>query len=208
MAEAESPREIILEARNDGQNLELLQRVFQSSRIKAETVSRDPIRIKIPATTRAVSVLLLLLDELKPAGNIILDNGSSYSIDEEGLSKLRRIAIKSLSNEVPEKDVASSKSRPASALRSNSSEEMKIDVQSNPGLIANDLAHGFKSSEISLLTMVFSLLIGIVATFVTLLAFLGKIGELYSVVILGTCVIGAFSLMHRYVSAFKESSKS
>ncbi len=202
MAETETPREIVLEARNDGQNLDLLQRVFQSSKIKAETVSSDPIKIKIPATTRAVSVLLLLLDELKPEGNVILDNGNSYGIDKEGLSKLRRIAIKSLSDEVPEKNLASARPRQAAMRVPVDSNQPRSEARPEPVVIGS---RGFKSNEISLLTMMFSVLIGVVATFVTLLAILGKIGEIYSVFILGACVIGVFSIMHRYVASFKES---
>jgi hypothetical protein len=204
MTETEAPREIVLEARNDGQTLELLQRVFQSSRIKTETVSSNPIRIKIPATTKAVSVLLLLLDELKPEGNIIMDNGSSYSIDEEGLSKLRRIAIKSLSTEqeIP-------RPRPeAVATTTTTTTKPLPSVDSQTDLrrpLPKPAPQVFRSTDVSLLTMIFALLIGVVATFVTLLSILGKIDGLYTVVILGACVIGAFSVMHRYAGAFKEN---
>ncbi len=204
MTETEAPREIVLEARNDGQTLELLQRVFQSSRIKTETVSSNPIRIKIPATTKAVSVLLLLLDELKPEGNIIMDNGSSYSIDEEGLSKLRRIAIKSLSTEqeIPRPRVEAVATTTTTTTKPLPSVDSQTDLQR---AVPKPAPQVYRSTDVSLLTMIFALLIGVVATFVTLLSILGKIDGLYTVVILGACVIGAFSVMHRYAGAFKES---
>jgi hypothetical protein len=207
MSELEAPREIVLEARNDGQNLQLLQRVFQGSRIKAETLSSDPIRIKLPATTRAVSVLLLLLEELKPEGSIILDSGNSYNIDEEGISKLRRIAIRSLSTEAADK--AQSVQRSQSAQVSSPalpSQDVPIDIQSETGIRPISQSQGFKSNEVAVMTMMFALLIGVVAAFVTILAFVGKLEQLYSDFIFAAAVIGAISVIHRYAGAFRQST--
>ena len=205
----EAPREIILEARNDGQNLQLLQRVFQTSRIKVETVSSDPIRIKLPATTRAVSVLLLLLEELKPEGNIILDNGSTYSIDDEGLSKLRRIAIRSLSAETPDKTHSPTRSHgPLAATSSHVTEEIRDDGRSDSEMRRDLELQGFKSSEVTVMTMMFALLIGVVAAFVTILTFVGKLEQLYADLIFGVAVVGAISVIHRYAGAFKESKST
>jgi hypothetical protein len=201
------PGEIILEARNDGQNLQVLQRVFQSSKIKFETMSKDPIRIKLPATTRAVSVLLLLLDELKPEGNIILDNGISYNIDEDGISKLRRLAIRSLSTEPSEKSILTPKQASQSvALPVTLDPQRDAAIDSEKARVSD--ARGFKSNEVTAMTMMFALLIGVVAAFVTLLAFLGKMEQLYTDVILGVAILGAISVVHRYAGAFKMSKSS
>ncbi|MDH2900308.1 MAG: hypothetical protein PXY39_05005 [archaeon] len=209
MSESEAPREIVLEARNDGQNLQLLQRVFQSSRIKVETVSSDPIRIKLPATTRAVSVLLLLLEELKPEGSIILDGGSTYNIDEEGISKLRRIAIRSLSTETAEKTQTASRSHPVQVGSAPLvAQDVRGDVQTEFEMRRPSELQGFRSNEVTVMTMMFALLIGVVAAFVTILAFVGKMDQLYSDFIFGVAVVGAISVMHRYAGAFKQSKSS
>ena len=209
MSESEAPREIILEARNDGQNLQLLQRVFQSSRIKVETVSSDPIRIKLPATTRAVSVLLLLLEELKPEGSIILDSGSTYNIDEEGISKLRRIAIRSLSTEAADKTQTASRSRPMQVASAPLVEQdVRGDVQTDFEMRRPAELQGFRSNEVTVMTMMFALLIGVVAAFVTILAFVGKMEQLYADFIFAVSVVGAISVMHRYAGAFKQSKSS
>jgi hypothetical protein len=209
MSESEAPREIILEARNDGQNLQLLQRVFQSSRIKVETVSSDPIRIKLPATTRAVSVLLLLLEELKPEGNIILDGGNTYNIDDEGISKLRRIAIRSLSTETTDRalttktyDVPHVSSPPVATA------EIHTDMQADSEVRRIPQTSGFRSNEVTVMTMMFALLIGVVAAFVTVLAFVGKMEQLYADFIFGVAVVGAISIVHRYAGAFKQSKSN
>ncbi len=203
------PREIMLEVRKDGQNLGLIEKALQNSRIRFEIVSNDPIRIKLPATTRAVSVLLLLLNELKPVGSIILDNGSTYGIDEEGLCKLRRIAIRSLSNGAPVKEVVEIKPQKTEPIPEAVStvKESNSTLPQNPSVVETAESHGFKSSQVSSLTMMFALLIGVAATFETVLAILGKIGGAYSIFILGACIIGTFSVMHRYASAFKIGTK-
>ena len=206
MSDLEAPREIILEARNDGQNLQLLERVFQSSKIKAETVSKDPIKIKLPATTRAVSVLLLLLEELKPEGNIVLGNGRIYNIDEEGISKLRRIAIRSLSTEVADQ-VQPGKSQPREFVNQPvvTEKNYRADIQKESEIPQAFQSQGFKSNEITTMTMTFALLMGVIASFVAILAFAGKMEQLYADFIFGVALIGAISVIHRYAGAFKQS---
>jgi hypothetical protein len=209
MSETEAPRQIILEARNDGQNLQLLQRVFQSSKIKVETVSTDPIRIKLPATTRAVSVLLLLLEELKPDGSIILDGDNSYDIDDEGLSKLRRIAIRSLSSQAPEKTPSISRPQPSqTASQSIGIEDTHGEVRTDLDIHKSSELQGFKSNEVTGVTNMFILLIGIVASFVAILTFVGKLEQIYAALILVIVVVGAISVMHRYAGAFKQGKSS
>jgi hypothetical protein len=212
MSESEAPREIILEARSTGQNLQLLQRVFQSSRIRAETLSRDPIRIKLPATTRAVSVLLLLLEELKPEGSIMLDGGGTYNIDEEGMSKLRRIAIRSLSTEAPEKPLTAVTHDVSQAPNTTitTAQQVRRDLQTEsqsrrPLVQEEQQTGGFKSNEVTVMTMMFALLIGVVAAFVTILAFVGKMEQLYTDFIFAVAALGAISIVHRYAGAFKQS---
>jgi hypothetical protein len=206
MSELQFPREIILEVRNDGQNLQVLERVFRSSKIKFETLSRDPIRIKLPATTRAVSVLHLLLDELKPEGTIILDRESPYKIDEEGISKLRRIAIRSLSTETSDKAMLTPK--PQASQIASQREETQADISINSEVAPVSSGEGFKSNEVTTMTLSFALLIGVVAAFVALLAFFGKVEQLYATVILGVALVGAISVIHRYAGAFKKSKSS
>jgi hypothetical protein len=210
MSESEAPREIILEARNDGQNLQLLQRVFQSSRIKAETLSQDPIRIKLPATTRAVSVLLLLLEELRPQGSIILEGGGAYNIDDEGLSKLRRIAIRSLSTEPPERILNAVRPQVAQVPSPTlGDQQMRSDIQRETEIRhISENNEGFKSNEVTVMTMMFALLIAVVAAFVTLLAFVGKMEQLYTDFIFAVAALGAISIVHRYAAAFKHSKST
>lgn len=224
-AEPEAPREILLETKSDGRSLQVLQKVFESSKIRAETVSSDPIRVKLPATTRAVTVLLMLLEELKPEGSIIFDDGSAYSIDE-GLSKLRRLAIRSLSSveETEEEEKApnlvrefapepsvvptplpeTSKLPPSVEEHVERRSEFIRPLEHSPRPYPQEALRGFKSRDIALLTLAFLALISIAIGSATTLALAGRIGEVSIVLLLVICIVGALSIIHRYASAFKQ----
>lgn len=208
----EAPREIILEARRDGESLETLQRVFSSSKIKIETVSNDPIRIRLPATTRAMEVLLLLLEELRPEGNITLDNGRTYAINDDGLSKLRRLVVRSLSKSdtsnrlvlTPDTVMPKSRSFNAAPIQERIESNEPLPLPSADGR-STSARSGFRSKQVALITVTFLAVVGISIGATTLLALADKISESFVIFILGAAVIGAFSVIHRYASGFKES---
>jgi hypothetical protein len=209
MSAAEDPRQILLEVRVDEPNLDLIEKAFQNSKIRTETLSKEnPIRIRIPATTRAVGLLLILLEELAPKGKIILDDGSTLDIDQEGLSKLRRLAIRSLSNT---SQIQAPTPRPrtdTTALqeqRKITSVETPLDNRSRLTEREQVEHVGFRSDQITIMTFSFLVIVGIAIGSATWLAIAGKIGELSSDFILGACIIGVFSVVHRYATALRNS---
>lgn len=213
MTVVEAPRQIVLEARVDEQNLVLIEKVFQNSRIKTEMISKeDPIRLRIPATTRAVGLLLILLEELAPKGKIILDDGSTFDIDEEGLSKLRRLAIRSLSN-VPQQTSPLQKPRSSAVAASSYAAPTPKEVQEqeeeeeSENIEARTRVRAREGSEsnrtVAIMTLAFLVIVGIVIGSATWLAISGRIGEISSDFILGACIVGTFSVIHRYASGLK-----
>lgn len=212
MTVVEAPRQIVLEARVDEQNLVLIEKVFQNSRIKTEMISKeDPIRLRIPATTRAVGLLLILLEELAPKGKIILDDGSTFDIDEEGLSKLRRLAIRSLSN-VPQQTSPLQKPRSSAVAASSYAAPTPKEVQEQEEEESENIEvrtrvrarEGSESNRtVAIMTLAFLVIVGIVIGSATWLAISGRIGEISSDFILGACIVGTFSVIHRYASGLK-----
>jgi PPE-repeat protein len=217
---AEDPRQIVLEVKVDDPNLDLIERAFQNSKIKAETLSKEnPIRIRIPATTRAVGLLLILLEELAPKGKIILDDGNTLDIDEDGLSKLRRLAIKSLSttttsaSQVQQTLPPPTKPPPTSQLpnlqretQSQEEEENQVKKSSTPSQFTeNEPIIKSSTNQLGMMTFAFLVIVGISIGSATWLAISGRIGELSSDFILGACIIGAFSVIHRYASALRNT---
>ncbi len=214
---AEDPRQIVLEVKVDDPNLDLIERAFQNSKIKAETLSKEnPIRIRIPATTRAVGLLLILLEELAPKGKIILDDGNTLDIDEDGLSKLRRLAIKSLSTTTSESSQVQTLSPPRLPNTTSKApniqrekrsqgegEEVEVKKSSTPSQSNETVNKSTTTNQLGLMTFAFLVIVGIAIGSATWLAISGRIGELSSDFILGACIIGAFSVIHRYASALK-----
>lgn len=209
-----------------GENYDLILKTLQNSKIKFEiTSSKDPLRIKLPATAKSASILILLLEELRPGGSsVILDNGKTYRVDDDGLQKLRRLVVRSLtsSNVLDQQsEVAPTSVAAAAAIieearhystptKIASKEGSTINIQDGK---VNDEAEisqvrstfGFRSQEIALLTITFLAVVAITIGATTWLGLSGKLGQIFVAFILGASVIGVFSLIHRYVDTFRHS---
>lgn len=165
-----------------------------------------------------MEVLLLLLEELRPEGNITLDNGRTYTIDDDGLAKLRRLVVRSLSKgDVPGRlqvgpgiSNVLPRSTPLGQLPSYETRVPSTPPPANmnvspPAQPSTSAQAGFHSRQIALITVTFLAVVGIAIMAATWLAVVGKISDLFVIFILGAAVIGAFSVIHRYASAFKQS---
>jgi hypothetical protein len=188
-------REIIFEASTTAtQNMLYVQDVLLRSNVKCELISLTPGRLRMPATTRSLTILLTLLEEGKPEGTLTLDGGLRFNVDEEGLSRLRRIVIRTLEKAADERNYFS---KPFIGTRPSS-------TQSNESFFGSrKKSTRFDSNFILVLTTCLIAFVAILIGFGVLLGFEGKIGQFSLASIFGISVVGVFSLMLRYVSSFK-----
>jgi hypothetical protein len=200
-------RQILLNIEVNEETGEFIQRALVNSRIQFQIESKEPLKIRLPATINVLSNIIAILEEKTSLiqGQVILPSGQSFDVDEKGIKDLKNELIQALSK--PQ----ATQIAPTQPTTNWIVEVLSLSLQ-NPeatSKLVRELSTAIKGDPQALITetkqvthvslLILGILGGVIAA-TSILAGLGKISGDATGFIFGTVLGSAFTFLQRYLT--------
>lgn len=201
-----APSQILIEVKTDEKTCDFIQRALSNSAIQFQMESKEPLKIRLPATTNALSILVAIFEEKKSLvqGQIILPDGLSYEIGEKGLRELKVVLIQALARPQRPQDTTP---QPTTHWIVDLLREGLKDPGATSKLV-RELSSAFRgdpqtliteTKQVTNVTLAILLLLGGVIAATSILAGLGRISGDATGFIFGAILGSAFTFLQRYL---------
>lgn len=206
-----SAPQILAEIRTDNEISEFIQLAFANSGIPFQIESSQPLRLRLPSTIAALSVLIAVVEEKRTMiqGQVVMPDGLVYEITEKGITELKSVLATALAKPKTSQETPS---QPTSNWIVDLLREALRDPDATSKLV-RELSSAIKGSpetlvteirQVTRVTIAILIILGAVVTATALLAGFGRISGDATGFIFGTILGSAFTFLQRYLVRSEE----
>lgn len=203
--------EILIDVKTDEETSGFIQQALVNCRVPFRMVSKDPLKIRLPATINALSLIVTILDEKKSLieGQVSLPDGRSYEVEEKGIQELKSELMQFLEQPQPvqQMDVAPTTHWFVDILREllkDSEATSKLVREISSAIRGDPQALMAETKQVTNVTLAILIILCGVIVATSILAGLGRMSGDATGFIFGTILGSAFTFLQRYLTKSEE----